>query len=112
MIGLAALSSDTRFGGSRALPQGSPHQRPTACGATFAAVVPASPVETVPCEAATVRHGIAARRTPLAFVNTFAGSCGVCNIIGPYATGRDESKAQAVSGQLIPYIVRAARVDM
>ena len=48
-----------------------------------------------------MRHGLAARRTPLAFVNTFAGSCGVCNIIGPHARGRDESKAQAVSGQLI-----------
>ena len=30
LIGLAALSSDTRFGGSRAPPQGSPHQRPPA----------------------------------------------------------------------------------
>ena len=100
LIGLAALSSDTRFGGSRCPTPGLAPPA-TACGATFAAIVPASPVETVPCEAATMRHGLAARRTPLAFVNTFAGSCGVCNIIGPYATVRDESKAQAVSGQLI-----------
>ena len=74
----------------------------TACGATFAAVAPASPVETVPSARLLLRH-VGAMDLPPAVPHWHLSthSCGVCNIIGPHARGRDESKAQAVSGQLI-----------
>ena len=53
LIGLAALSSDTRFGGSRALPQGSPHQRPPAAPPSQPLCQPAPsrqcPARLLPC---------------------------------------------------------------